>query len=271
MSGTTRKLSAGIGGRLEGLALMAIAGYIAWLLITNTYWQLLNPRFQWLTASAGAGLAIVGAAQLFFSRSGTSFPRLAALCLLLALMGGTIFGGNWLEDASPAPASGLSTDFSATQAEKYIEIDGHEYTRISTPELIQLIDQSPDTVLSTAWGMRGIAVRTPELDAMGRFVLLRPFIWCCLADGVAVGFQVPWKDVTTLENGDWVQVAGKLTPADKLPSVGDKPLLDALFTAVDESHEFIPDSALGGNAVEHIETPRMPFIFNLNAAPPYNW
>lgn len=259
-----------VAGRAEGPLLAFVAGYIVWLLTSGNYWQMLNPRFQWLTGAAAGGLFLC-AGVLAFRPARGNLPRLGILTVFCLLLAVTLWGPEGMALPKTTIEAERASPFEIEVPEPLpkLELAGREYTRISTPELLNLVEKTPQEVLAGEWALRGVVERTPELDAMGSFALLRPFIWCCLADGVAVGFLVPYADVESLETGQWVRVAGRIERAD-LAAGAKNVTLGSFFVALDGQHVFRPTEETG-EAVQVIETPTMPFVFTVRESPPFSW
>lgn len=254
-------------GRLEGLLLVLVACYLAWLLVSDNLWQLLNPRFFWLETATAAGLLLCGGV-LLLRPTRTSLLRLGSLGLLCLLLAVTLWGPEGMALPEDLEASPFAVK--ETQPLPPLEIDGQTFERISTPELVQLLQDDPQTALAGNWALRGMAARSSPLDARGAFALVRPFVWCCLADAVAVGFVTPWESELP-ETGQWVQVAGQVKQVQDLQDNELELALGPLFVALDDGHVLVPAQELGAAALQIMDEPEMPFVFSVRETPPYNW
>ena len=206
--------------RLDGLAWLAMAGFLAWLVLAGNYWMYLNPRFKPLTLAAAAALAVFGGYAAWRPVSRPSLGRAlgyAALCLLAVVSeGGTQFVSDKLDSdpfmvAPPLPAAPTAPVPSRLIA------GGREYVPINTGELFDIAAKGHGAAFERPYAVRGFVHRSPELEAKGEFVLYRLAIWCCFADGTAVGFRVRPPAGTPLpEDKAWVVAYGRLTdaPAD---------------------------------------------------------
>lgn len=259
------------GGRFEGLVLCVFGVVVLWLIAADLYWQLMNPRFLWLSATAAGLLLLCGAVLLW--RPVPSKPWRGGVYLLFALLLGLAAWHASVEERSAwsGGAGGLGLEYEPAEA-PLLHLGGRDFTRISTAELLNLMELDRETALGTDWVLRGVVARTPELDAAGVFVLLRPLVWCCLADGVAIGFTVPWQDVTELESGQWVRVAGRVQAADgALQSQAAEARLGSFFSAVDAGWLLVPAELPGVSGVEPLKGPRVPFVFGLRDSAPFTW
>ena len=50
-----------LAARLDGLAMLALAGFMGWLVAYGNYWMFLNPKFKPVTLAAAGILAVLGA------------------------------------------------------------------------------------------------------------------------------------------------------------------------------------------------------------------
>jgi len=256
-----------IPGRLEGLLLVCVGAYLAWLLSSDNLWQMLNPRFFWLETVAAGGLVLCGAV-LAAAPARTSALRLGSLVALCLLLGVTLWG----PEGMALPSGTAEEPFAVEEPKRPgpLELGGQTFERITTPELVQLLAKDSETAVSGKWVMRGMAARSEALDARDSFALLRPLVWCCLADTVAVGMVVPWEGELP-EPGQWVQVAGR---AERLqdPDAWDLELsLGPYYVALDDAFMFTPAGELGAEAMQLLEDPELPFVFDVRETPPFSW
>ncbi len=266
---THHKAEQHIYGRVEAGLLLLVAGYISWLVSSDSFWQMLNPRFQWMETAAAAVLFLCGGA-LMLRPARSSILRLSTFSLLILLLAVTLWGPAGMA----LPKAELDdSPFAVNEPEpsEPLELGGETYERISTIELLNLLEKRPETALGRSWALRGVVVRTPELDEHGSFGLVRPFIWCCLADAVAVGFVTPYAAHDSLEQGQWVRVAGRLEEIEGLKAEELELSLGPFFVALDQQYALVPDSALGDEAVEIIKEPGVPYVFTLRESAPFSW
>ena len=203
--------------RLDGLAMTALAGFLAWLVLAGNYWMYLNPRFRPVTLSAAAVLAVLG---LYASWRPVSRPSLgrglcyAALCAMVVLSEG---GTQLLSDNSDSDPFLVAPSLPAappTPVASRLTAGGKEYVPLNTGELFDIAAKGHGPAFDRPYALRGFVHRSPELDAKGEFVLFRLAIWCCFADGTAVGFRVrPPAGAPLPEDKAWVVAYGRLTDA----------------------------------------------------------
>jgi len=257
-----------LAARLDGAAMLALAGFLGWLVLFGDYWMYLNPRFKPVTLAAAAVLAVLGG---YAALRPVSRPRLGrGLCYLaLAAMIAAVQGGVqavsrqvdsdpfFVEPTLPAP------ERSPAPAGR-MQAGGREYIPINAGELFDVAAKGTAEAFARPYVMRGFVHRSPELDARGQFVLYRLAVWCCFADGTAVGFKVQAP-------------AGAPLPADKawLAAYGRLAALPE-----DQRREYVlPGMAFSSVApgavlaAEHLEpltlVPEDAYMFEWRQAEPY--
>jgi hypothetical protein len=142
-------------------------------------------------------------------------------------------------------------------------MDGIEYIKLNTAELFLIAEQHKDRI-PLKYAVRGFVVRSPELDRVKRFALLRVHMFCCLADAVAVGFVVPHDQVETLRTGQWVRVAGVLkSESQDRKTLQSVRMENVPFSAVNEKYVLVPDR------VDPVDPPQFQFIFEFRDEEPY--
>lgn len=247
-------------GLAESLILLGIGLYMVYLSLSEAYILFLNPRYRWLTGTAGGGLCILALAGLW-TRPNTVRPgRVLLFAVMAAII--AVFG------QAPYINSSVNTDL----IEQYedpsptLEHGGKTYTKINTGELYFLANEGADQEVFQDFAIRGQVGRTPELDQMGYFALLRVNFVCCAADATAMGILVAYPDVRNLEPGQWVRVLGHpevLNNPEKLPL---PPILnDAFYSTVSKKIVIQPDDVTPGYR------PAKPYMFELSAEKPYNY
>lgn len=256
-------------GRLEGLLLVLLAAYIGWLVNSDQFWQMLNPRFRWLEAAAATGLLLTGGVLLFRPVPSNAL-RLGTQLVFGLLLATTLWGPAGMA----LPQEETASDPFAVQepaSQEPLEIGGHKYVPISTVELLNLLEKRPKDALAGRWALRGVVARSPALDERESFVLVRPFVWCCLADAVAVGFVTPWENYGQLQAGEWVRVAGRV---QRLPALKTEDLevsLGPFYVALDDAYALFPDTESGGETVKQIAEPSLPYVFSVRETAPFSW
>lgn len=245
---------------LESVILFAIGLYMVLLALGDAYTLFLNPRYRWLTGTAGVGLCILAVAGAGGRSRGIYPVRIllfSAMAVVIAVFG-----------QAPYISSSVNQDM----VEQYedpapvLEKDGKSYTKINTGELYFLAREGTPRDLDQNFAVRGIVARTPELDALGYFALLRVNFVCCAADAMAMGVLVAYPDVRRLEPGQWVRVLGRprvLDSATKLPPPPG--VNDAFYSTVSKK------IVLPAEEVEPVYRPAKQYMFELSAEKPYNY
>jgi hypothetical protein len=242
----------------QGLLLILLGGFMLTLVTTGNAWQFLNPKFQWLTGSTGAGLMLCGA---FLPLSPFCRPRpgtvlaLAAFLLVAGLAGQNLTSpGGPAGFASPAPA--------APPEPSRLSENGQEYIKINTAELYLLGEAEPPS-MGSRYAVQGMALRAGELDVRGELALVRLSIVCCLADALAVGLRVTGVVAGDVPAGAWVRICGRLAPADPASPNPTLTLPGVVTTMLSER------ITLAAEAVEVIEPPQVPYMFEFHDREPY--
>jgi hypothetical protein len=147
-----------------------------------------------------------------------------------------------------------------------LERHGKSYTKINTGELYFLAREGTFQELDQDFVVRGVVARTPEMDAMGYFALLRVNFVCCAADAMAMGILVAYPDVQQLEPGQWVRVLGHPRVLDSGTKLPPPPSVnDAFYSTVSKK------IVLPADEVEPVYRPVKPYMFELSAEKPYNY
>lgn len=241
---------------LEGAALILLGGFMLHLVRGDSYWYFLNPKFEPLTAVAGAVLVLIGLA-LPFSLSREIRPT--RLFVLLAFVCMAV----WVQSATNREYTAEPYGMEEPQAvESRVELGGEEYVRMNTAELFMLLAADSGTAPKRV-ALRGMVRRSPEMDRQGRFVLVRMAIVCCLADAVAPGFVVVGSK-SLPEDGAWVSVAGRFEPlaVDKA-GVGSIAVQGVISTLIND--KFV----IYSRKTEQVKRPELPFIFEFRREEPY--
>lgn len=243
---------------LEGLCLAGLGGVMLWLPLAGNYWYFLHPRFKPLTGAAGVLLLGLG---LFAALAG-SRPRLrrilaaaGSVALVLGAYAATLPPGTASDPASepfarPVPAA----------PDPRVDYAGQSYLRMNLAELQALVARGRP---SGRVAVRGVVRRTPEMDARGRFALLRPVVVCCMADMVAAGYVVQAPGDLPLDSS-WAEALGETRPAGH-PLDPQVSLPGVLALAADPERLFL------AHAVRPAPVPAIPFIFTIAEREPYTW
>lgn len=250
----------------EGLIVAALGLSMYCFSISETYWMLLNPKFQVLTAASGFALAVVGGALAIRKHQGP--PLWGAIVVLggfLALFWWAGFRSETpFASESPSGHVPLSMELpeSPDDAEPRMTIGNREYVKISTPELFVLTEEK-DADFPPLVVFRGIVARSPELDERGMIAVFRVNVFCCLADAVAPGFLVSVDNPDDYQQGIWVRVAGEVLPSQTENTNGEISLPGMLMSFLNPGHE------IKGHSVESTKPPEIPFTFEVRNREPF--
>lgn len=252
---------------LEGLTTALLGAFMYAFSISDSYWMLLSPKFQPLTATAGFLLFVTGAAMTT-RKPPRNVRRWGALCAMLAFLALACWAVLGPESAfAPDPPKkhtpmSLELPEPGEGFEPRLTLNGKEYVRISTPELFALIEGT-NKEYPREIAMRGMVARSPDLDKRGMIAVFRVNVFCCLADAVAPGFLVSVDDPDKYPQGSWVRVAGEVVESAESHANGEISLPGMLMSFVSLNHE------IRGHDVRIIDPPDMPFTFEVRDKEPF--
>lgn len=250
-----------LGAKIEGLLLAGLGLVMASYVFGGIYWYFMNPKFQWVTGSAAVLLIALGVFRFFQHRIPFEPWRTAALVFLLPVM---LHAEAGIDFAPPTTNRSLEVT-SITPDDDIPNVPG--FVPITLPELFLHAEaEEPEDFLNGSVVVRGEVARTPELDTRGEFLVTRMFIYCCLADSLRVGFRVLMQDNFEAEPGSWVELYGRLVPAPPLSEDMEEIVLPGVgMTAISDRFVLLPER------METTDPPDIPFVFELNREPPFNY
>ncbi|MBU1277500.1 MAG: hypothetical protein KJ720_19170 [Proteobacteria bacterium] len=248
---------------LEGLILAGLGLFMLVLSFSQDYWMLLNPKFRWLTGSAGGLLVLCGLAAALAPgrRAGPLKPLVLAALLLVCLA--------WDRGAFSQPGAGAGAGpFTSAQKQQIasrVTRDGHEYIKINLAELFTLAENGAPEKLNQRYVFRAQVVETPKLKAQGLFAVVRLSVYCCLADAVWVGFLTAPPEAAFPPMGSWVAVYGKLRPRPGAPEKSESQLDSRTnrVSAINQRFLFKADK------VTPIQPMAVPYMFEARRQEPY--
>ena len=238
---------------IENLVLLGMGLYMILLTRGDEYAFFLNPKFRWLTLSAGLGLVVLAVASLIRRTDRTDLLRTAAF----VVMGGLIFlsGTNLSGKETANPLNSLEDD---SGQESHMTWKGIPYLKLNTAELVYLLMGKPDEIMDQPIVLRGVLKKSPSLDALGRFALLRVNMVCCVADSMTMGVMVTGDETANIGDGRWVSVYGRMQGLAEPYRITERITLDGIFSTV--IHE---KAVLVADAVETTGRPRFPYLYEL--------
>ncbi len=263
-----------LAARIEALCLLALAGFVVYLVLGGHYWLYLNPKFKWLSLAAAtvlAGLGIFGLARPpVHGRTSWLRTGLFLLVLVLCLVSELGIGRTLGRLQTNASQTGGQTDDQTGQAAEEavlparVTVNGREYIRMNLGELFDIASQPTPEFTNKAFAVRGFVYRTKELDAAGQFLLFRTALYCCFADSTAVAFRVrPPKGKALPASGDWLVVMGTLAQTENITDAPDPTIPGAPFASVQ------PEFALQADTLEKQQPPGMGLMYEWRHEEPY--
>lgn len=243
---------------LEACLLIGMGAFMLVLAQSEMYWQFLNPKYSWLTFTAGALIVLIAYSLLFDVRRKRRVSEMLGVVVFLCLAGTALQTSQSFDELAP---KGLSNVGEQQQSAPTMELGGVEYTKINVMEL--LAGEIQGWVQEGgAYAVQGAVVRTPELDQAGFIGVGRLLIQCCFADAIGALLLVKVEDPESYVANQWVQAvgvlkAGTLPPGDYIPMPG------ALSAMRGEKY------FLEGVDVKTAPVEGTPFVFEVRSAPPY--
>jgi hypothetical protein len=260
----------GVLARLEGGLLFLLGAAMLSFTQSPAYWVVLNPRFSPVTMAAGLGLVFTGLALFMYPRTKPNFWAAASLVAVLGLF--TVFDPQGV--MGPAPGSNIGNPAQTFDGEPVEEeeiplaytLNGQDYLPMNLAELFIRCDN--DTVgLHDHVAVRGVVLRTPELDAQGDILLARTTVVCCLADALTVAVRVHVGDADAFTPNQWVRVLGTVEPlAVEQEDTVDVRLPFSVSTVVQTICRLRADAP---DSVTPVNPPGMEFVFEMRQEPPF--
>ena len=248
-----------LGSIFDGFVLLAIGGFISFLIFAGNYWYYLNPKFERLTGLTAALLILTGLATIIRSKRSLSISRTAVFLVFIAVLAIGTYSGI---PRAPQAQADLSQENSRDE-EPRITLSGVEYIKINLAELLWISDKQFLDKLNLHYVVRGIVKRSGALDELGYFALVRSVMTCCLADSMGLGLPVRDSRVKDFSDGQWVAVYGTLERlGEKVPREGLRPGRMRLIT-LSRNYGLVPAK------IEKIDEPDSPFIFETKDEEPY--
>lgn len=259
------RLARSLPGIVEALCLLALAGFLAYLLSMGNYWMYLNPRFEALSWASAVVLGGLGVYSLLRPPAGATWLRaglyvlVIGLCLASEMGVSRMLGRTGVDVSGPDPGQDEEAALPSRAAK-----GGVEYVRINLGELYDIVGKDQKDKMARAYAVRGFVRRTPALDGAGEFVLYRVALYCCFADSTSVGMRVRVPAGEPLpENGSWVVAYGRLEPSPLGPDKAEEALGGAAFASVEPTH------VLAAKLLEPGKAPGMGMMYEWRSEEPY--
>ncbi|GEM_PF-696138 len=191
---------AGFLEKLQGLLLILLGLSTGWFALFGDYWLLMNPKFMWLTAGGAIVILAMGLSALFTSAMRPTYSAIMIFALLaLIVLLGLPFSKNINALITP-----IRPDL-----EKSSSFVGSKFKTIDLIALHSSVREPKYNVSDSLFVTAGWIKRSSHLDRQGHVALVRPLVYCCLADAMVVGFRLNHYGKTDLPEG-WVNVLGRL-------------------------------------------------------------
>lgn len=256
---------------LEAGLLTAMGLFMAVFALSDAYWQLLNPKYSWLTFGAGAAVILVGVGAFFHAGRRPRLSELLSiavfLCLALAATtaSDSLVGG--MAETAPAARPGgfvggsLTLHYEEEAVVPEVSYMGESFIRMNLAELLSG-EEGGWTEAGGRYAVQGMVLRTPETDAAGYIGVGRLFIYCCLADAVGVVALVKVDAPQTYRSGSWVRALGILEEG--------APFADAALRVPGSLSSARSDRfVLRGVEVEETPVEGVPFILDMKKESPF--
>jgi hypothetical protein len=242
---------------LDGAFVLGLGLYMLILSQAESYAAFMNPRFRPLTAGAAVGLCLAAAAFILRPEGGIDLRRTMCFAILgvLALHAGSgSLKGTAGLALKPPPEARIEPD-------PHVVRDGVPYLKSNPARLFLTLQAGLAAPPDQRYITRGIVKRSPQLDRVGMFALLRGNMVCCLADAIAMGMMVAYAGGPPPQDGAWVLVQGYVQPlAEPSPITDLGGTSEAPFSMVYDRAHLVAES------VEPIDRPGFPYVFELPAS-----
>lgn len=239
---------------LDGAFVLGLGLYMLILSQAESYAAFMNPRFRPLTAGAAVGLCLAAAAFILRPEGAIDLRRTMCFAILgvLALHAGSgSMKGTAGLALKPPPEARIEPD-------PHVVRDGVPYLKSNPARLFLTVQAGQAASSDQRYITRGIVKRSPQLDRVGMFALLRGNMVCCLADAIAMGMMVVSDGRAALQGGEWVEILGRIQPLETPIAITDLGATDqAPFAVVYNQAVFLAES------IETIEPPRFAYVFEL--------
>lgn len=199
----------GFARKLNGLLLMALGMTTGWFALFGDYWLLMNPKFAWLTAAGAVLIVAFGLSALLTSAVRPTYSSITAFALLaLIVILGRPFSKGTDSLLTPIPPN----------LEKYSPFVGGKFKNVDLIALYNSVREAGQNVPEDLFVTVGLIKRSAHLERQGHVALVRPLVYCCLADAMVIGFRVNFIGKADPPEG-WVTVLGRLRKLEApLPS-----------------------------------------------------
>ena len=260
---------------LEACLLASVGVFMAAFALSDAYWQILNPKYSWLTFVAGVIVVLVGIAGFFHAERKPRPSELLSiavfLCLALVatLAPNSLVGETGEEELIPRNGRGYVGGSLTLHYEDeavplpVVTFEGETFTRINLAELLAGEDGGW-VEPGGRYAVQGAVIRTPEMDAASYVGLGRLFIYCCFADAVGVVALVKVDNPEEFRAGSWVRALGILRKGAPFPGLALR-MTGSLSTA--RSERFV----LHGVDVEKAPMVGVPFILGIKEESPFEY
>jgi len=239
---------------LDGAFVLGLGLYMLILSQIEAYAVFMNPRFRPLTAAAAVGLCLAAMAFLIRPKGGIDVRR--TMCFAILGMLALHAGSGSLKDSSGFAVKPPSEV--RTEPDSHVVRNGIRYLKSNPARLFLSLQAGQAAPSDQRYITRGVVKRSPQLDRLEKFALLRGNMVCCLADAIAMGMMVAADGRPPLQDGDWVVVLGHIQPLPK-PS----PITDLGGTGEAPFSMVYDQALLVAESIEPIEPPRFPYVFEL--------
>lgn len=259
----------------EASLLAAMGVFMVGFALSDAYWQILNPKYSWLTFVAGLAIVLVGIGGFFHTGRRPKLTEVLSiavfLCLaLVALLAPHSLVGGSFETEEPVRNGGgyaggsLTLHYEEEAAPlPVVTFEGETYTRMNLAELLAG-EEGGWVQAGGRYAVQGAVLRTPEMDAVGYIGIGRLFIYCCFADAVGVVALVKVDRPEEYRTGSWVRTLGVLSKGKPFPGLSMR-MVGSLSTA--RSEQFV----LHGVEVEKAPMEGVPFILDIKKESPFSY
>jgi hypothetical protein len=249
--------------KAQSALLLTVGLVMLGLSLSGKYPYFFNPAYRLCTAFGGVGIS-AAAVVSFLHPLRTGPLRLSAYTLFTGLLIFAVMSVRTVGTDIEAGHGELAGMKEGDTEPSRVSCESEEYVPINTAELLFLCENGDPFSVADHFVVRGEVRRTEELDAEGRFLIMRTTVFCCLADAVGVGFRVESPDYATLRDGEWVQLFGRLERTADGGHAGVSLYEPGMFSRIVEMTHI-----LRARRIVDISTPDPPYAFIVKSREPF--
>lgn len=229
-------------GALEGAILVIIGTGITCFALSENYELLMNAKFRPLTVIGSMLLVVLGIAALARRPKSGSINSLVFVAMFAVVVAGDAY----------LPPSGMSPAVDpGLEAGLWEQVDLAQFPRVDLQELCGG-DADKIHAAGGAFTAVGVVKRLEALESRSSFALMTSFMYCCLADAVAVGIRVEVEDMASIEDGQTIMISGRIAPEPAPMDLPNFRFGRAMISRVTKNYYVVPEKIMSYNWLDQL-------------------